>query len=581
MLERFGSVTASPSPSVPSSMPPPASIPSASSAASPSPTLSTSAALPPGTPSSSKLSVAPASSEAPRAGGKRAREEGGSVKGGVKSRRISSVVQFREGKDYAVSLEEGGIRMAQGSIVRGTVQDNFRVHSREFDEFAGEFDRDSGVQDRDLVGEDNDREDGEIRDDDDLGDGFGPGVDTPAFSVDQSSLSTEWGDWKTLKPPFSLALHNGAPKALYNSSNGSQTPIEHIKLATMDDGTRMFAVRSRKPEFKVKAAPEIFGTRHDKLKASQYFATFQSSFPKVPSSVAEKWLNSWDAAVQVPSKVLSKADLPFTVESATKTFENLAAGISCPRPSLAPTIVAFIKEFEPIISCLPVRRFFPSELATEFGVHLDSLVSLKKELLNNEYHRRLNLLSAICHFSSQLSMVVLSEELEVPSAFEGGVKNCVGGYSGTLLYSCNAAMRDFLEARVALRKSAFKNPLDHYSQRMIRSSPFSKTLFDQVERLKIDEEFSKVSHKTITWESLLNKKSPSSNQQQQAAPKPSAQSWKGKQPARGRGRGSPGSSYRGKGGPFKSSGGGNNNFRGQGFRQNNQRSSRGRGGRGN
>ena len=74
VLEGFGSVSASPSPSVPSSMPPPASIPPASSAASPSPS---SAALPPGTPLSSKLSVAPASSEAPRAGGKRAREEGG------------------------------------------------------------------------------------------------------------------------------------------------------------------------------------------------------------------------------------------------------------------------------------------------------------------------------------------------------------------------------------------------------------------------------------------------------------------------------------------------------------------------
>ena len=221
-----------------------------------------------------------------------------------------------------------------------------------------------------------------------------------------------------------------------------------------------------------------------------------------------------------------------------------------------------------------------STIASEFGVPLINLHPLKKDLLDAEHQRRLALLTALCHFSSHLAMRVLSDQLASPSAFEGGVKNCIGGYSGTLAFACITALRDFCEARVALRRSAFKNPHETYSMRMIRASPFSKELFDKEEKSTIEEDFGKFIHKNLTWESFLDVKvPPSSNQpKQKAAP---SQSWRGRQSPRGRGRGFSGSSFRGKGGPYKSSGGGNGQSRGQKFRQGNQSFSRGRGGRRN
>ena len=342
----------------------------------------------------------------------------------------------------------------------------------------------------------------------------------------------------------------------------------------------MFSVRQKKTSFKIRERAEVFGTKQDKLKASQFYATFFPVFPKAPTEVGKGWMDSWDSAVVVPSDLLSEADLPFTLEYATNLFHSIASGVSVSRPNVSATIIAYIREYEPLISCLPVKRFLASTVASEFGVPMTNLHPLKKDLLEAEHQRRLALLSALCHFSSQLAMRVLSDQLASPSAFEGGVKNCIGGYSGTLAFACITALRDFCEARVALRKSAFRNPHETYSLRMIRASPFSKELFDKGEKSTIEQDFGKFVHKNLSWESFLDVKvQPSTSQpKQKASPK---QSWRGRQSPRGRGRGFSGSSYRGKGGPFKSSGGGNGQSRGQKFRQGNQSFSRGRGGRRN
>ena len=173
----------------------------------------------------------------------------------------------------------------------------------------------------------------------------------------------------------------------------------------------------------------------------------------------------------------------------------------------------------------------------------------------------------------------MARELNSPSAFEGGgVKNLIGGFSGTMNFVCESIMREFSEARIALRKSAFKNPSEHYSARMVRAAPFSKSLFDDVEKDRIELEFGKM-QKPLHWEDLLKKKPTSHSSAPKPKPAPS-QSGRGRGNFRGRG-GSFQGSFRGKGGPFKSSGGGQSQAQDQKFHQGGQGNSRGRGGKRN
>ena len=593
VLDGFGSV-ASASQTAPSTMPPP-----------PSP------ALPPGVPSSSGVSASAFSSTAPSVVQQGVKRELGSDamgKTGIKARRVMSVTEFREGKDVSVRVGDRDVKTLKGSLVKGTVSfgggsgvggakgsSGFGLDSGVAGGSWGEgLGRERTVEQpsgRDVV--DDDFEEGELRDELEDRDRDGEGVDRPRQEPAELELpgcslesmeGVEWGLWTTLKPPYSLTYHNGVTKAVYNANNDVLIPIEDVRLATMDDGSRMFQARKERPSFKIKGVPQVFGTRYDKSKASQFFGTFRSLFPVAPAEVGELWMQNWDSAVQVPSGLLKKPDLPFTLDSATKNFQYLASGVSVQRPVVSPTVVPYIEEHKDIVACLPCCKFLPSQCALDLGVSFDSIVALNKDLLVNEYHKRLQLLSVICSFSSQVSSLVVAKELNSPSAFESGVKNLVGGFSGTSNFLCESLMREFSEARIALRKSAFKDPAEHYSARMIKAAPFSKRLFDQEERGKIELEFGRMP-KPLHWENFLKLKP--KIQAKASKPKPaSSNSWKNRgrgSYSRGRGGSSSfsqsGGSFRGKGGPFKS-GGGNNQAQGQKFRDN-QEHSRGRGGRRN
>ena len=126
-------------------------------------------------------------------------------------------------------------------------------------------------------------------------------------------------------------------------------------------------------------------------------------------------------------------------------------------------------------------------------------------------------------------------------------------------------------------KSAFKDPKETFSLRMIRASPYSKSLFCAKEQEAILKEFGKCSNRSLSWEKLLKK----SSEERVTAPKPGpSHQPKSKPQASFRG-GFSQNFAKGKGGPGKSSGAGSSG-QGQKFRQHdNQKPSRGRGGQRN
>ena len=120
-------------------------------------------------------------------------------------------------------------------------------------------------------------------------------------------------------------------------------------------------------------------------------------------------------------------------------------------------------------------------------------------------------------FSAKLTCWIVPGEIQSPSAFESSMRNKVGGFSGAVQFICNNAFRQFAEARIELQRSAFKDPKETFSLRMIRASPFSKSLFCAVEQDAILKEFGKCSNRSLSWEKLLKK---GSSEKKATAPKP-------------------------------------------------------------
>ena len=548
----------------PSAVSAPVSVPSTT------PSSTFSPALPPGVPSSSGISsAAPPAKVKSALSGKRVLGEGDKFEPKGK---IAKVVEFRDGKECILSGRVEDVSMA-GRFIKGSVDVGVQGSSQGIQGGSqGGLRKDDNMEEEEEGDEEEEREEGEIREGDDY-DNFS----FPAFPVDRSPTDSEWSTWHMLKHPYSLVLHNGQVRALYNCDSGLQIPAESLKLATLDDGSRMFQYRRRKTLYKVKKSAEIFGTRSDKSRAIQFFGTFNNLFPEVSVDFNEGWMDSYDSLIRIPSDCLAEADFPFSLAKANKIFQDLASGVTLTLPTLSPIAVPFVSQYEDILACLPVPKFPSSILANDFGVSVSGY-HLKKELLNLEYNRRMALLATLSLFSAELACHIVPGEIKSPSAFESSMRNRVGGFSGAVQFLCNNSFRQFAEARIELRRSAFKDPKESFSLRLIRASPFSKSLFCSDEIQLIRNEFGKCGNRSLSWEKLLKK---GSSGDKASAPKqgPSHQPKPKSQPQF---RGGFSQNFgRGKGGPGKSSRGGPSG-RGQKFRGfDNQKSSRGRGGQRN
>ena len=138
-----------------------------------------------------------------------------------------------------------------------------------------------------------------------------------------------------------------------------------------------------------------------------------------------------------------------------------------------------------------------------------------------EHRARTNLLSACVVYSQELAIVVLGDELKDRSSFEAGTRNVVTGLSAYTLQLCRGLMFSFCEARVNLRRAAFRDPDDSMCLRLVREDPYSKTLFGEEVVEDVEKECRKHRDKAFKWESLLAMKHPhqqQSNASQKAGP---------------------------------------------------------------
>ena len=167
---------------------------------------------------------------------------------------------------------------------------------------------------------------------------------------------------------------------------------------------------------------------------------------------------------------------------------------------------AFIQEYEPIVRCLPIKRFTLSTCATDFSVSASEIVPLKAELTSREQRARINLLCALCLFATHLSVLTVFNQLKDLTTFEASVRNAVTGMSNFNLHLCRDLYFTFCEARTELRKSVFKEEKDSLAIRLIKEDPYSKSLFGDKVIESVQEEACKFRGKAFKWESILTMK---------------------------------------------------------------------------
>ena len=161
------------------------------------------------------------------------------------------------------------------------------------------------------------------------------------------------------------------------------------------------------------------------------------------------------------------------------------------------TMVAFLKELEPVFKALPVKRFHPQVLKEEFEASVET-PELKKLLLAEEVHARHLLLSCIVITSSVAFFLKLFKASKQPSAMEVAGASLLEGLSPYLGFLTKEAILRFFKARVELRRSVFKKPLDQLSVNLIKSNQFSTSLFDPQTVEKVTEAFSTFRDRTVS-----------------------------------------------------------------------------------
>ena len=240
--------------------------------------------------------------------------------------------------------------------------------------------------------------------------------------------------------------------------------------------------------------------------------------------------------------------------------------------------MAFIKELEHMFKALPVKAFHPQTLRQELEAEVET-PELKKDLRTEEHQTRHRLLCCVVVVSGIAFFLKLFSASKQPSAMEAAAASLLEGLSPFIGHLTNDALLKFYRARVALRKSVFKVPLDQLARDLIKCDPFSVKLFCPKAVEKVVKTFGKYRERTVTWSTLLLKKG--------GGAAPSGQ--KGRRKKRARPSFTAGGSYRGRGQrPYRGHPGGGNfrqevpqpydpPFRGQRARGASGRGRRGRG----
>ena len=257
--------------------------------------------------------------------------------------------------------------------------------------------------------------------------------------------------------------------------------------------------------------------RPSKVKSTEFFRLFADHCDKVDPTFVKEWDREFNMVARVNPVKLSESAFPFTTDEMQDLFKSVAMGVEVKEAQLKPTMMACLKELEPLFKALPGKVFHPQALKQELGSAVDT-PELKKALRLEEHSTRHRLLCCMVVTSGIAFFLKLFSASRQPSAMEAAAASLLESLSPFIGHLTSDALLKFFKAKVALRTSVFKTPLDQLARDMIRSDLFSVKLFCPEVVEKVTVAFGKFRDRTVSWSTLLARKPAGPSGQREQAP---------------------------------------------------------------
>ena len=388
-----------------------------------------------------------------------------------------------------------------------------------------------------------------------------------------------YSTWIRFEDPYEITGDGSGGYALLNRDKGNIVSLNRVRFHKHEEEIWISFKKDKNPFYVSGKTP-----RPSKAKSSEFFRLFADHCEKVEPSFIKDWDRYFDTVARVNPVKLKESAFPLTLDEMTDMFKSVAMGVEVEEAKLQPTMMAFLKDLEHMFQALPVKAFHPQVLKKELESAVDS-PDLNKALRVEEHQTRHRLLCCVVATSGIAFFLKLFSGSGQPSAMESAAASLLESLSPFIGHLTRDALLKFFKARCALRTSVFRTPLDQLSKDLIKSDPFSTSLFCPKAVAKVVKTFGEIRDRSVTWTNLLIKKSGgAATSGQQARGKRKRKNKKGPTyPTRG---GQP--AFRGRGQqPFRghSSGGGysapqqdyQQPFRGRGGRGGQGRGKRGKG----
>ena len=167
--------------------------------------------------------------------------------------------------------------------------------------------------------------------------------------------------------------------ALLNRDKGDIVSLSRVCFLKDEEGIWMSIQTEKSPFYVSGKAPRL-----SKVKSTEFFRLFADHCEKVDSSFVKDWDKEFDTVARVNPVKLSESAFPYSAEEMKDLFKSVAMGVEVKESQLKPTMMAFLKELEPLFKALPVKIFHPQTLKRELESSVDT-PELKKSLCQEEH----------------------------------------------------------------------------------------------------------------------------------------------------------------------------------------------------
>ena len=97
-----------------------------------------------------------------------------------------------------------------------------------------------------------------------------------------------------------------------------------------------------------------------KAKATEFFRLFSGHCDKVDPTFVRRWHKKFDTVARINPVKLSESAFPLSMTEMEEEFRTIAMGLESQPFMLQPTMLAFLKELEPVFKALPVNKISPT-----------------------------------------------------------------------------------------------------------------------------------------------------------------------------------------------------------------------------